>query len=129
MPDDPITELRAMLMQFVHSGKQDLYLRSGRWTVFMALPGGAANPMRQELPASAEAVASEPAVALRAPHLGLFEPRCVPGDMVEEGAVVCAIDVLGRKTEVTATRAGRVIALCAAANDLVEYADALAEIA
>ncbi len=35
---DPVTEMRALLMQFEKSGLKDMYVRSKDWTVFMAQP-------------------------------------------------------------------------------------------
>lgn len=122
---DPVTEIRALLMQFERSGLKDMFVRTGDWTVFMAQPGGAANPMQ------AGQLAADPVdvLAVSAPHLGLFEPVCAAGDAVSAGQVIAKIDVLGRKTEVTSAKAGRVAAVHFAANDLVEFGEVLAEIA
>jgi len=127
----PIEEIRAMLLQFERSALRDLYVRSADWTLFMARPGGAANPMLAavESPPPAVLPPAVLTVAAMAPHLGLFEPRCAVGEMVEAGAVIAVIDVLGRKTEVVSAVAGRVAAVHAAANDLVEYGASLLDIA
>jgi YD repeat-containing protein len=122
---DSITEIRALLMQFEKSGLKDIYVRSKDWTVFMAQPGGAANPLLAA-PAVSDPVSL---VAVSAPHLGLFEPVCTLGDDVSAGQVIARIDVLGRKTEVTCGAAGRLAAVHFAANDLVEFGEVLAEIA
>jgi acetyl-CoA carboxylase biotin carboxyl carrier protein len=122
---DPVTEVRALLMQFEKSGLKDLHVRSKDWTVFMARPGGAANPLQL----ARGLAAPLDLTAVRAPHLGLFEPACGAGDQVAAGQVIAMIDVLGRKTEVTSTGAGRVAAVHFAANDLVEFGEALVEIA
>lgn len=122
---DPITEMRALLREFEKSGLKDMHVRSNDWTVFMAQPGGAANPM-QTSPALAGSVNL---AVICAPHLGLFEPVCAAGDEVSAGQVIALLDVLGRKTEVTSNEAGRVVAVNFAANDLVEFGDVLAEIA
>ena len=120
---DPITEIRALLMQFEKSGLKDIHVRSQDWTVFMAQPGGAENPLRQA--AGAEQVVE----SVSAPHLGLFEPVCMPGEVVAAGQVIARIDVLGRKTEVASASAGRVAVVHFTANDLVEYGEVLADIA
>lgn len=122
---DPVTELRALLMQFEKCGLKDMYVRTKDWVVFMAQPDGAANPM-QAGQLAAETVDLR---AVSAPHLGLFEPVCAAGDAVSAGQVIAVIDVLGRKTEVTSAEAGRVAAVHFAANDLVEFGEVLAEIA
>lgn len=123
-----IRELRAMLLQFEHSPLKDFYFRRGEWAMFFARPGGGANPML----AGDDAAEAEPVAAvaapLCAPHLGLFEPACAAGDSVVAGAVIGRIDVLGRKTDVVADKTGRIAQVLVAANDLVEYGDALMEI-
>lgn len=126
----PIHEIRALLLQFERSDLKDLYYRSPQWSVFMARPGGGANPLLAAI-AGAEPAASPAPAALApetAPHLGLFAPRCAVGEVVEAGAVVAVIDVLGRKTDVVARTAGRVRALRAGADALVEYGDVLVEL-
>lgn len=121
-----IGELRALLLQFERSGLKDMFLRAGDWTVFMARPDGAANPMAMA-PAGDDA-APQHLVAVTAPHLGLFEPACAAGQQVEKGALVGMLDVLGRKTEVFSQAAGRVASICAAERALVEYGDSLLEL-
>lgn len=127
---EPIAEIRALLLQFEKSRLKDFYLRTGEWQVFMARPDGGANPM-VEAPAAPPqvTVAEMPGVGVKAPHLGLFEPACAPGDVIEGGALIGRLDVLGRKTDVVADRAGRITAVNFAANDLVEYGETLATIA
>ena len=128
---DSVTEIRALLMQFEKSGLKDMFVRTRDWTVFMAQPDGAANPLQAAAiaePVAAPAMAASLA-AVNAPHLGLFEPACAAGDVISAGQVIAMIDVLGRKTEVTSPGAGRVAALHFAANDLVELSEVLAEIA
>ena len=128
---DPITEIRALLMQFEKSGLKDMYIRSSDWAVFMAQPDGAANPLQQAAVAEPVpvAAASSSLAAVSAPHLGLFEPACAPGDAVSAGQLIAVIDVLGRKTQVNSASAGRVATVHFAANDLVEFGEVLAEIA
>ena len=119
MMTDPITEIRALLMQFAASGLKDMYFRSQDWTVFMAQRDGAANPMQ---------LAGGQLATVCAPHLGLFEPACAAGDHVAAGQIIAMIDVLGRKTEVTSAVPGRVVAVHFAARDLVEFGEVLADI-
>ena len=128
--DTLIREMRAMLLQFERSPLKDLYFRRGDWAVFFARPGGGANPMlaggvgEDDRPVAAVAA---PLVALRAPHLGMFEPACTVGETVAAGALVGTIDVLGRRTEVLAEVSGRIAGVLIAANDLVEYGATLIE--
>ncbi|MES2492902.1 MAG: acetyl-CoA carboxylase biotin carboxyl carrier protein subunit [Pseudomonadota bacterium] len=123
-----ISELRAMLLQFERSPLKDLYFRRGDCAVFLARPGGGANPLLAAEAVEAAVSPALPPVALRAPHLGLFQPACAVGETVAAGAVLGTIDVLGRCTEVRAEVAGRIAGVLAAANDLVEYGDALIEL-
>ena len=120
-----IQEIRALLLQFDRSPLKDIYLKTGDWAVFMARLDGGANPMLavEDLADLAEAVRLTGA---KAPHLGLFEPACALGDALAKGAVIGAIDVLGRKTEVISEAAGTVVALNPAA--LVEYGESLVEL-
>lgn len=127
---DPITEIRALLMQFEKSGLKDMYIRSQDWRVFMAQPGGAVNPLQVDEAVNTVETAAPPIslTMVSAPHLGLFEPVSAAGENVTAGQIVAIIDVLGRKTEVASTCAGRVAAVRFAANDLVEFGEVLAEI-
>lgn len=126
-----IREMRALLVQFAHSSLQDLYFRKGDWSVFLARPGGGANPMAAgDVPDEIQGIADVPPslIALRAPHLGLFEPACAEGESVSAGAVIGTIDVLGRKTDVVADKAGRIAHVLVPANDLVEFGEPLVQI-
>ena len=128
--EDFISGLRALLLQFERSPLTDLHFRKGEWTVFLARPGGAANPMltAEEGAEQAAQPTSAPSTVLRAPHLGLFEPACAAGDRVGAGDLLGAIDVLGRRTELRAAAAGRIGGVLVVANDLVEYGEALLEL-
>jgi acetyl/propionyl-CoA carboxylase alpha subunit len=125
----PIRDIRAMLLQFERSPLKDLYFRSADWALFLARPGGGANPLLGLATADeGQPIAAIETRVTHAPHLGLFEPRCAVGDAVAIGDVLGLLDVLGRKTEVVSTAVGRVSAVCVAANDLVEFGDWLVEI-
>ncbi|MEE4453347.1 acetyl-CoA carboxylase biotin carboxyl carrier protein subunit [Novosphingobium resinovorum] len=125
----PIHDIRAMLLQFERSPLKDLYFRSADWSLFLARPDGGANPLLALEEQAVEAVvASAQAIVSQAPHLGLFEPCCAPGDAVKIGDVLARLDVLGRKTEVVSAASGIVSAVRAAANDLVEFGDELVEV-
>lgn len=128
--DSFISDLRALLLQFERSPLTDLHFRKGPWTVFLARPDGAANPLLADEANAAPApfAPAVPRTQLRAPHLGLFEPSCAVGDSVAAGDLLGAIDVLGRRTELRAAAAGRIAGVLVAANDLVEYGAALFEL-
>lgn len=124
--DAAIQDIRALLWQFQKAGLKDFYWRKDGLRLFLARRDGGANPMLAAVPA---AVGEGTAVSVTAPHLGLFELVSKVGDTVEAGAVVARIDVLGRKTDVLAKDAGRVVALGFATEDLVEFGDCLLELA
>ena len=133
-----LREMRAMLVQFERSDLSDLYFRRGEWAVFFARAGGADNPMLAGEGDDDAAVASGDTamafadaaapLAVTAPHLGIFEAVCAMGDTVAAGALVARIDVLGRRTDVVASVAGRIAGVLVEANDLVEYGARLIEI-
>ncbi|MCB2059991.1 MAG: hypothetical protein R3E09_07345 [Novosphingobium sp.] len=127
--DDPVTELRALLDQFLKSPCSDLFIRSGEMTVFMARPGGAPNPMQQQPAQLAVPGTGAAGAPVKAPHLGLFEPACSVGDTIHPGGRIGSIDVLGRKTDVVSESGGRIMAIVAGTGDLVEFDDTLVELA
>lgn len=124
-----IKDIRALLWQFQKAGLKDFYWHHEGLRLFIAAPEGRANPMLHWDAAADSRDETAMKVAIAAPHLGLFEPCCAVGETVEAGAVVARIDVLGRKTDVVAREAGRVVSLAFAANDLVEFGDCLLEVA
>jgi predicted deacylase len=121
-----LEEIRALTLMFDQSSWRDLYVRTHDWTVFMAKTDGAANPMQ-----GAVLVPGQDAniATITAPHLGIFEPMCKANDVIADGALIGQIDVLGRKTDVRATGAGRISAIKFAAHDLVQYGESLFEVA
>lgn len=112
-----VDEVRAMLALFAKSRWRDLHLRSGGWEIFLAKPGGAANPMV----AAAAAATAEIIATLEAPHLGLFYADVATGDTVAEGTVLGQLEVLGEREDLRAERPGRVAAILAEDGALVEY--------
>jgi biotin carboxyl carrier protein len=125
----PITEIRALLRQFERSPLKDLYYRSSEWTVFLARQDGGANPLHAARDVTVDAPGPDATtVAVSAPHLGMFEPRCAIGDVVEAGGLLAVIDVLGRQTEVRAGQGGVVGAVVAASGGLIEFGEVLVEL-
>jgi biotin carboxyl carrier protein len=126
-----IEDIRALLWQFQKAALKDFYWKHDGLRLFIARPDGNANPMLAAAPAAVEAPDAQRPVALQgitAPHLGLFEPCCRIGEVVQAGAVIARIDVLGRKTDLVARDGGRVTSLGFGADDLVEYGDRLLEL-
>lgn len=120
-----VTDIRALLWQFQKAGLRDLHLRGAGLQVFLARADGAENPMLAAASPALPLADDAACTVVSAPHLGMFEPFCAVGELIVPGSLVARIDVLGRKTEVHAPDGGRVVALGCAANELVEYGDAL----
>ncbi|MGV1684865.1 acetyl-CoA carboxylase biotin carboxyl carrier protein [Sphingopyxis sp. NJF-3] len=120
----PVDDVRFLLGQFAKSPWRDLHCRTGAWTVFMAKPGGAANPLR----AAVSAPAAPPRHDVTAPHLGLFARLVTVGDRVASGTPLCRLEKLDEHTDVVSDRDGRVVAIHRRDGDLVEYGEPLVEI-
>lgn len=116
-----IDEIRAMLRDFRQSPWLDFHVVSDGWKIFLAKPGGKANPMLGVAVGEMENAAS--LLSVDAPHLGLFSTRVEVGSQVEAGACIGVLKVLDRITEVCAERAGLVDAVFFKDGDLVEYGE------
>jgi biotin carboxyl carrier protein len=120
-----VGEIRALLALFARSPWHDLHVRTGEWTIFLAKPGGGANPMQAEVPTAAD----DRTVAVTAPHLGLFKASLPVGYDVAVGTIIGQIDVLGEPTDIACGTAGRIASIVAADGALVEYGEPLVRIA
>ncbi|PKP99648.1 MAG: hypothetical protein CVT74_07320 [Alphaproteobacteria bacterium HGW-Alphaproteobacteria-13] len=118
----PVDDIRVLLRQFANSPWRDFHCRTEVWSLFMAKPGGAANPLR----AAASAPARRYPVA--APHLGLFAGHVTLGEPVASGALLCRIEKLDEYSDVRSDRDGRVVAIHGRDGELVEYGAPLVEI-
>lgn len=116
MTVDQISEVRAMLALFSRSDWSDLHLRTSSIELFIARPGGAANPI---------ATARADAVEVRAPHVATLHWLAGVGAEFAIGEAVATLDLLGEKVEVPATSEGRVIIHRSRSGDLVEYGQIL----
>lgn len=120
----PVDDVRFLLGQFAKSPWRDLHCRTKAWTVFMAKPGGAANPLRAAAPAPVVAPVSS-RHDVTAPHLGLFAGLVEVGDRVASGTPLCRLEKLDEHSDVVSDRKGRVVAIHRRDGDLVEYGEPL----
>lgn len=124
-----LAEIRALLRDFKTAPWKDLHVQSSGWSVFLAKPGGAANPMLS--PAGEVTMSGSSATAtdsIIAPHLGYLERVVKNGDQVGAGSEIGSIRVLDRITPVLANRSGAVEWVGRHEN-FVEYGAQLAVIA
>jgi acetyl-CoA carboxylase biotin carboxyl carrier protein len=121
IPD--LEEIRALAMHFAASPWQDLHVRTAKWTVFMAKPGGSENPMLA-VPGHSENMST-----VDAPHLGLFTAAVAAGSVLTAGMPIGRLEVLGKNENVASEKAGRIIAILADGGELVEYGTPLVRIA
>jgi acetyl-CoA carboxylase biotin carboxyl carrier protein len=125
-----VDDVRALLRDFRQSPWFDLHVKSADWCIFLAKPGGKANPMLavDAGEAAVEAADLGDAISIGAPHLGLFSPHVDVGAQVAAGVSIGVLNVLDRATEVIAESAGIVEAVFFQEGDLVEYGEALVTI-
>jgi acetyl-CoA carboxylase biotin carboxyl carrier protein len=76
--------------------------------------------------AAASGAQAEPTtLAIASPLVGIFRPSVTPGDAVEPGQSIGAIEALGMPTSVEAPQSGTVEDLLVADGDAVEYGQPL----
>lgn len=126
---DIITDTRALLRLFRQSGYADIHLRSGDYELFVARPGGGANPLHAPVAVEAapvpsavpvEAAKAEQLVA--APHIASFVSALAVGSAVAAGDSVARIELLGEPIDLCADQAGLVTEVLAEPGALIEYA-------
>lgn len=121
-----VTDTRALLRLFRQSGYADLHLRLGDYELFVARPGGGADPLRvaTAAPQSSAEAAPAPAAAeqlLVAPHIASFVSALPIGSAVAAGDAVARIELLGEPIDLLAAQAGLVTEVFAEPGALVEY--------
>jgi len=118
-------EARALLEQFRNSDWRDIYVRTARYALFIAKPGGASNPMPR-VPASA--APSGDAKSIVAPHIGTVAWIESVGSLVAPEAIVARIEVLGTLIDIASEFAGRVDGVAAPVGTLVQFGATIATI-
>lgn len=127
---DIITDTRALLRLFRQSGYADIHLRSGDYELFVATPGGGANPLHAPVamevtPATSSAVTVDAAKAeqlVSAPHIASFVSALAVGSAVAAGDTVARIELLGEPIDLYADQPGLVTEVLAEPGALIEYA-------
>lgn len=127
---DIITDTRALLRLFRQSGYADIHLRSGDYELFVATPGGGANPLHapvavEAAPVPLSAVPVEAAKAeqlVSAPHIASFVSALAVGSAVAAGDAVARIELLGEPIDLCADQPGLVTEVLAEPGALIEYA-------
>lgn len=130
-----IDDTRALLRLFEQSGSKDLHVRVGGYALFIARPGGHANPMRAApaavaalAPVAADAATHVPLLTVTAPHIATFVSAIAVGSAVEAGDFIVRLDLLGEPVDLVAEQAGFVEAVLAEPGAVVEYGTPLVRI-
>ncbi|WP_311268182.1 hypothetical protein [Sphingobium sp. WCS2017Hpa-17] len=127
---DIITDTRVLLRLFRQSGYADIHLRSGDYELFVATPGGGANPLHAPVaveaapaPLSAIPVAAAKVEQLvSAPHIASFVSALSVGSAVAAGDAVARIELLGEPIDLCVDQPGLVTEILAEPGALIEYA-------
>jgi biotin carboxyl carrier protein len=124
-----LVEVSELLRRFAGADWRDLYVRTARYTLFIAKAGGAPNPMLGPAVES-EAVARQSLeYTITAPHVGTVSSIAPVGAEIESGSSAIRLVVLGETIEVRSEHAGIVTDLLAQPGDLVQYETPLLRIA
>ncbi|HUD90975.1 hypothetical protein [Sphingobium sp.] len=126
---DIVTDTRALLRLFRQSGYADIHLRSGDYELFVARPGGGANPLHAQVVAEAAAAPSAAAPMetekveqlVSAPHIASFVSALSVGSTVVAGDAVARIELLGEPIDLCADQPALVTEVLAEPGALVEY--------
>ena len=117
-----LREVSLLLEQFQNAEWRDLYMRTERYSLFIAKPGGARNPMLGEPLAKAAAPIDVAAAnTISAPHLATVSSLLAVGSDVQRGTVVGQIEVLGAREDIVSNTSGIVAEVLAPVGTLVEY--------
>lgn len=120
-------EFRSLLALFRQSDLRDLSVSTRDWSVFLAKPGGSPYPDAPAAPPPA--LAAAPAETVTAEHLGVVAELLPSGSRVAAGDTVAELSVLDERRAVLAKGSGTVGAHLVTTGQLVEYGQALLEIA
>jgi biotin carboxyl carrier protein len=124
-----LLEVSELLRRFAGADWRDLYVRTARYTLFIAKAGGAPNPMLGPA-AESEAVARQSLeYTIAAPHVGTVSSIAQVGAKIECGSSAIRLAVLGETVEVRSEHAGVVTDVLAQPGDLVQYEAPLLRIA
>jgi biotin carboxyl carrier protein len=117
-----LREVSVLLEQFQRSEWKDLHLRTARYSLFLAKPGGAANPMLDgRLVAGMDGAAADAWATVAAPHLATLRSLLPVGSNVQHGAIVGQLEVLGVAEDLVSPAAGVIAEVLAHPGSLVEF--------
>jgi biotin carboxyl carrier protein len=128
-----ITDARALLDTLLGSGWHELHVQSEDMEIFLARPGGGANPMRfvpavvVEAPAAITAAGAETVV--KAPHVATLVDALPIGTTVTAGQKVATLRVLDEEEGLEAPCAGTVVRIGAEVGALLDFGAAVLTIA
>lgn len=114
---------RALLAAFANSPWRDLHVRVAGEEIFLAKPGGAANPMRDVAPP-----APSTTIPITAPHVATLVGTAAAGTRIRAGETVATIELLGDLIELPAPEDGLVQPAAIAAGSLVDYGATLVSV-
>ena len=120
-------EFRSLLALFRQSDLRDLSVSARDWSVFFAKPGG--SPYPDATAVTSPTIAASPVHTVTAAHLGVVAELLPSGSRVAAGDMVAELTVLDERRAVLANGSGMVGAHLATTGQLVEYGQALLEIA
>jgi biotin carboxyl carrier protein len=116
-----LREVSLLLEQFQQSEWQDMYVRTSRYSLFVAKLTGGPNPMRSAGAETSAPPDEQSENMIVAPHVGSVTWLAQVNSVVEPGSVVARIEVLGESIEIVSERGGHVKAVLSAAGTLIEY--------
>jgi acetyl-CoA carboxylase biotin carboxyl carrier protein len=114
---ETIDNARALLRMFEQSDWQDMHIRAGDYSLFVARQRGGENPMR----ALRVIAAKRDQSVVTAPHVANLVSALPVGSTVQSGMMVAQIELLGDLIDVEADRDGVVETVFAEAGQLLEY--------
>lgn len=124
-----IDDARALLDALLASDWRDLHVTSGGTEIFIARPGGGANPMRASAEPVESAVSEAGTTAITAPHVATLVSTAQIGANLSQGEIAATIEVLGEEETVLAPVAGRVAMVHVEPGALLEFKMPILEIA
>ncbi|NWK94427.1 hypothetical protein DM806_01730 [Sphingobium lactosutens] len=127
--NDIVTDTRALLRLFRQSGYGDIHLRTDDYELFVARPGGGANPLRAPIDRAAAVPESAPPIeatgaeqVIAAPHIASFVFALAVGSTVAAGDAVARIELLGEPIDLFAEQPGMITEVLVQPGALIEYA-------
>jgi acetyl-CoA carboxylase biotin carboxyl carrier protein len=122
---DALREVTLLLEEFAGSEFRDIYLRTSRYELFVAKPGGAANPLLDQTTPDAGSNHQ----ILQAPHVATVVSSLASGVRVTRNTPVMVLELLGELLELPSGVDGVIDAVLVEPGSFVEYETPLIRIA